>query len=142
MNNNQNRWSKEAASLCAEISYEDGIDPRYLHRGSSRNKTSAKNLQLSKEAERIISLVFAGEVHNPLLQDLVVLSVQPEGKGQQLRVSIGHYNNAIISDSEQVIAALKGIQGLLRSALAQSIHRKHVPLLHFQYLGIMDKEDC
>ena len=81
-------------------------------------------------------------MHNPLLQDLEVLSVLPEGQGQQLCVSIGHNNNDSVVDAGEVISALNGIQGLLRTALAHSINRKRVPLLRFQYWGKVDEEDC
>lgn len=140
MNKNQHRWTKTAASLCAEISAEDGVEPRIFMAKQSRKKSSAKELQLGKEAARILSLVLAGETKSPLLRDLVVLSVLPEGNGQQLCVTVGHYATDNPFDESQVLAALASAQGLLRTVLAQSINRKRVPMLSFRYLGILDKE--
>jgi len=39
----------------------------------------------------------------------------------------------------QVLEALKRVQGLLRSALAQALYRKHTPALSFHYVGIIGK---
>ncbi len=134
--NKQLRWQK---SLCAEFGTEDGIDPRYLIAKQARKKTSRKDLQLCKEATRIISLVLTGETGQQLLRDLLVLSVQPEHDGQSLSVTVGHYA-ADISETE-VLDALKSVQGLLRTALAHALHRKHTPALSFHYAGVFGKGD-
>lgn len=139
MNNSQHRWAKTAASLCAEISDEDGVEPRFLMAKKPRKKSSAKELQLGKEAARILSLVLAGETDNPLLRDLVVLSAWPEGNGQHLCVTVGHYATAPFEEA-QVLEALSRAQGLLRTVLAQSINRKRVPVLSFRYMGVLSKE--
>lgn len=137
--NNQLRWTKNAATLCGEFGEEDGIDPRYLVAKQARKKTSRKNLQLSKEAARIISLVLTGEAKQPLLRDLQVLSVEPEADGQQLSVTVGLYADDVQVSEAQVLENLKQVQGLLRSALAQALHRKHTPTLNFRYVGVLGK---
>lgn len=136
--NNQHRWEKNAACCCAEFGAEDGIDPRYITK-QARKKSSRKELQLCKEATRIVSLVLTGETGQPLLRELLVLSVQPEHDGQSLSVTVGHYA-ADISATE-VLDALKNVQGLLRTALAHALHRKHTPALSFHYVGVLGKGD-
>ncbi len=137
---NHPRWTKNAGNLCAKFGAEDGIDPRYLVTKEAR-KTSRKNLQLCKEATRIISLVLTGETKQPLLRDLQVLSVEPQTGGQQLTVTIRLYAaNRQISDA-QVLESLAQVQGLLRSALAQALHRKHTPALNFYYVGVGKGDD-
>ena len=84
-------------------------------------------------------MVLTGETGQPLLRDLQVMSVQPEHGGQSLVVTVGHYA-ADISETE-VLDALKSVQGLLRTALAQALHRKHTPALSFQYVGVLGKGD-
>ncbi len=140
MNKDQHRWAKTAASLCAEISAEDGVEPRFLTAKQSRKKSSSKELQLGKEAARILSLVLAGETDNPLLRDLVVLSALPEGNGQHLCVMVGHYATDNPFEEAQVLEALSRAQGLFRTVLAQSINRKRVPVLTFRYVGALSKE--
>lgn len=139
MNKIQPRWTKMATTLCAGFDAEDGVDPRYLSNKSARKKSSAKDMQLGKEAQRVLSLVLAGETQNPLLRDLVVLSVLPEGHGQRLEVTVGHYDAV---DEALVLTALNHAHGRLRTLLAQSLHRKRVPLLSFSVLDLRAKESC
>ena len=135
---NQTSWATTAASLCVEFGEEDGIDPRYLVK-EQRSKTSHKTLQLCKEARRIVTLVLAGETQHPLLRDLHVLSVVPEQEGQSLCVNVAHYGNDLQVSGDEIRAALKRVQGLLRCALAQAMNRKHTPVLRFRYAGVVGK---
>jgi ribosome-binding factor A len=132
---NQLRWQKNAAVCCAEFGAEDGVDPRY-----QTAKQARKELQLCKEATRIISLVLSGETRQPLLRDLQVISVQPDHVGQ-LSVTVGHYAADIQVSDTDVLEALKRVQGLLRTALAHALHRKHTPTLSFCYVGVLGKGD-
>jgi ribosome-binding factor A len=138
--NNQLRWNKNAAQLCAEFGAEDGIAPRYLVTKQARKKSSRKELQLCKEATRIVSLVLTGETGQPLLRDLQVLSVQAEHESQ-LCVTVGHYATDIQVSDTEVLKELNRVQGLLRTALAHALHRKHTPALSFHYVGVLGKGD-
>lgn len=135
------RWTTNAAQLCAEIGAEDGVDPRYIKTKQARKNASCKNLQLCKEASRIVSLVLAGETGQPLLRDLQVLSVQAEHDGQQLCVALGHYAADIQVSPAQLQNALASAQSQVRWALAQALHRKHVPAIRFRYIGLLNQED-
>jgi len=137
--NKQHRWTNHAAQLCAEFSAEDGVDPRYVKRKQARKKTPRKNLQLCKEAARIIALVLTGETQQPLLRDLLVLSVEPENDGACVCVTVGQYATDSLADETEVLAALSSVQGLLRSALAHALHRKHTPTLSFRYVGVISQ---
>jgi ribosome-binding factor A len=137
--NNQRRWQKNATVCCTEFDAEDGIDPRYLVTKHARKKSSRKELQLCKEATRIVSLVLTGETGQPLLRDLQVLSVHPEQDGSSVCVSVGHYATDIQVSDTEVLEALKRVQGLLRTALAHALHRKHTPTLSFHYVGVLGK---
>jgi hypothetical protein len=135
---NQSRWASSAVNLCVEFGEEDGIDPRYLVK-DSRSKTSHKTLQLCKEASRIVTLVLAGETQHLLLRDLHVLSVAPEHEGQSLCVTVVHYVDDVEVCGDEVMLALKQVQGLLRCVLAQALNRKHTPALRFRYAGVVSK---
>jgi len=135
---NQTSWAANAASLCVEFGEEDGIDPRYFVK-ESRSKVSHKTLQLCKEASRIVTLVLAGETQHPLLRDLHVLSVVPEQEGQSLYVTVAHYGNDLQVSVDEILAALKQMQGLLRCALAQAVNRKNSPTLRFRYAIVVGK---
>jgi len=84
----------------------------------------------------VISLVLAGEMGNPVLQNLQVQNVSLESGGQFLNISVAHYDTGLEVDSHGVISELKRIQGYLRSAITQRINRKRVPALKFTYVGI------
>lgn len=135
---NQLRWQKNAAICCAEFGAEDGLDPRYIVSKHARKKSSRKELQLCKEATRIISLVLTGETGHPLLRDLQVLSVQPEHDGQSVCVNVGLYTDIQVSETE-ILDALTSVRGLLRTALAHALHRKYTPTLRFHYVGVLGK---
>ncbi|MGR8934546.1 MAG: ribosome-binding factor A [Gammaproteobacteria bacterium] len=128
-----NRCQAAFAALCDTPREGDGIDPRYETRGRHRKPRQRKDYQLCKEAQRILALVLAGETAHPLLRELQIVSVEPEGDGRQLCVTVAHGEPSVCGDAE-ILAALAGAQGYLRSVLACSIHRKRVPVLRFQYL--------
>lgn len=126
---------KNAVPLCFAFGEEDGVDPRYAINKSARHKSTRKQFQLCKEASRVFSLVLAGETKQTLLRDLWLLSVEPDGNGQCLCVTLGYAAGDIVTE-EQVHAAVSSVQGLLRSALAQAVNRKRIPALNFRYVGI------
>ena len=133
-------FKKQAVLLCAETGDGDGVDPKWFARQNGRKKTSTKDRQLSKEALRELSLILVGETQNPVLRDLVVLSVEPEASGQGLTVTVGHVGEIAAYDEADVQEALARAQGHLRSLLARSLHRKRVPLLRFHYAGRYGRE--
>jgi len=137
--NKQRLWTKQAAHLCAEFGAEDGVDPRYAKRHQARKQTPRKNLQLCKEAARIVALVLTGETQHPVLRDLLVLSVDPENDDACICVTVGQYTTDSLADETEVLAALGRVQGLLRSALAHALHRKHTPTLSFRYVGVISQ---
>jgi ribosome-binding factor A len=137
--NNQPNGVNFAASLCLKFGEEDGIDPKYLARKAGRKTARHKDLQLGKEASRIVALVLADAVNHPFLSDLQVLSVLPEHNGQRLCVTVGHYGAMPDVTEVEMVEELKRIQGVLRCALAQAINRKRMPMLSFRYVGLIEQ---
>ncbi len=133
-----NKWLDEVACLCAEPGPEDGIDPRYLSSVQGRKVDHQKSSRLCNEVVKVLSLVLAGEMSNPVLQALLVVDVTTEGNGQYLRVSLGYMEQGVEIDEIQVLTALIQVQGYLRSVIAQHINRKHVPVLRFHYVGLIE----
>ncbi len=130
--NNSKQWLKKAKQLCDELGPEDGIDPRILARALDTKTKSHKSQQLCKEAKHTLSLVLAGELSDPTLQNLGVVDVTTNDDGQFLFVSVSHIDTGIVPDENQTLNKLQAIQGYLRSAIAQSVKRKRVPALKFQ----------
>lgn len=145
---NNNATQKSALKLCAEAGPFDGIKPCYLYREPgyldksvklSRNqKDKQKSSRICNEVAKVLSMALMGEMSNPMLQGLQIVSVTAEGDGQYLCVSVGHYDTEFKVSESQVVAALKRVQGYLRSTITQRINRKRVPTLLFRYVGIIE----
>lgn len=141
-NSNQkatDRLNNEAFNLCAVYGPGDGIDPRYQSNETSNNRGIKRSLRLCNEVSKVLSLVLAGEMCNPLLQSLQVINVVSVSDGQFLDVTVAHYEAIdTLVDDQHVVAELKLIQGYMRSAITQRINRKRVPNLKFRYVGFME----
>ncbi len=129
---NSKQWLNEAKQLCDELGPEDGVDPRILARKQDTKPKSHKGQQLCKEAKHTLSLVLAGELSDPTLQNLEVVDVTTNEDGQFLYVSVSHIDTGIAPDEHQILIKLQAIQGYLRSAIAQSVKRKRVPAFKFK----------
>ena len=124
-------------SLCLTFGEGDGVDPKYAKRETAAKPVCYKQKQLCKQAGRMINLVLSEQVNRPLLNDLQVVSVVPEQNGRVLKITVAHaFVNLRVTDAE-IIAELKQLQGLMRSALAHSVNRKQTPQLTFNYAGCL-----
>jgi len=117
---------KPPAELCAELTPDDGIDPRFLPRGTQGRVTNRKALQLCKQVEHALSAAMEGDV----LRDLIVQSVLPAPDSSRLLVTFSHHGPEAIASAD-VLAALDEARAKLRAAVAASIHRKKTPELAF-----------
>jgi len=125
------RWLDGAEQLCCEICQEDGVDPRILARTFQSKPKNRKNQQLCKKVKQTLSLVLAGDLGDPVLQNLEVNDVKMNNDGQFLFILVSCINAGLARDEEKIAKKLQVIQGYLRSAVAQSVRRKHVPVLKF-----------
>jgi len=131
----KNNWLDEAALLCGELSSDDGLDPRLWNKRLSRKVDNRKSSQLCSEVRRVLSLVLANELKDPLLMAVRIVEVSPESTKQQLSIGVKVDEQCSDVREDQVMKSLAGIQGYLRSIIAESVHRKRVPALNFHYVG-------
>lgn len=124
--------SNRTLLLCAEWREGDGLEPR-LEQITDVKQQTHKSRQLSKQAQRALSLFLEGECKHPDLLGIQVVEVQYEHKQQCLCVKVGSID--IDAKGEAILAALKHSQSLLRSVVATSLHRKKIPALCFCYVG-------
>ncbi len=134
--NKSKQWLNEVKLLCDDLAPEDGVDPRILARPLDTKTKSHKGQQLCKEAKHTLSLVLAGELSDPTLQNLEVVDVTTNEDGQFLYVLVSHIDTGIAPDENQILNKLHAIQGYLRSAIAQSVKRKRVPALKFKLVRV------
>jgi len=127
-----NQWLNEAKQLCEELGPEDGMDPRILARSMMEKPKQHKAKQLCKEAKHSLSLVLAGELSDPVLQNLDVVDVTTDENGQFLLVTLSHVASGLTLSDMCIENKLQTIQGFLRAQIAQSVKRKRVPALKFR----------
>ncbi len=132
-------WLNEARQLCDELCHEDGLDPRILARSFETKTKTHKNQQLCKKAQHALSLVLAGNVGDPVLQNLEVTEVRSDEHRQFLIVSVRHLDLGLAADEHKTLDKLQAIQGYLRSSIARSVKRKRVPALKFKMLRILNE---
>ena len=140
--NKSNHWLTEANQLCSELGPEDGIDPRLLAKKFTVKPRQHKQRQLSKEAQHTLSSVLSGELSDPAFHGLIVVNVTPNVDGQYLLVCVSHIDSSITLDEAQILTKLQAIQGFLRSAIARSVKRKHVPALKFKLVRVPNEVTC
>lgn len=131
----------EARNLCAEFGPEDGIDPRIIARAMDRKPRNHKSEQLSKEALHTLNMVFAGELSDPVFEDLSVLDVTTSDDGQFLTVTLSVSDPKLMSMDSLILEKCQSIQGYLRATIARSVQRKRVPALKFKFVLAQNKEN-
>lgn len=136
--NQSKQWLTEVNQLCSELGPDDGVDPRLLAKVYAEKRKTHKAGQLCKEALRTVSLVLAGELNDPLLQQLDVVEVSSDELGQFLIVTLVSSN---VLESEELIIKerLGAIQGYLRSEIARSVKRKRAPALKFDVVYMQEE---
>lgn len=85
-----------------------------------------KLAQLCRQIHERIDLVLAGELFNPLLEDLWVLDVTPEPGSSAVLVTLVAPDELDLAASQ---AALDAARGRLRAEVAAAINRKRTPHL-------------
>jgi ribosome-binding factor A len=134
-------WLKEARSLCAEPGPEDGIDPRIIARAMNRKPRGHKSEQLSKQALHTLSMVFAGELTDPVFGELEILDVTTSDDGQFLTVTFSVSDPELLPAESLILEKCNSIEGYLRSTIARSVQRKRIPALKFKIVLVENKEN-
>ncbi len=127
--------NKRIRTLCAEVSPEDGTDPRdwlkNLH-GKKSQDTNAKRL-CAQVAEALV-LVLAAEP-DERLNGLDVVSVEPAPDVKQLLVTVRSLAGVTESpNAGPILEALAQASGRLRCEVASAITRRRAPLLTYRVL--------
>lgn len=127
-------WLNEARKFCGDIGPDDGIDPRFIARTMDRKARNHKSRQLSKEARHTLSMIFSGELGDPVFHELEVVDVAAADDDQFLIVSLARLDKNVEASEAQILEKCQAVQGFLRAAIAGSVKRKRVPTLKFELL--------
>jgi len=135
--NKNDKWLMSAQTCCAELGPEDGVDPRLLNKEKWKSKKSShvdcrKQGQLCKQVERTIALFFAGESLQQALNDLSTRDVELMPNGKTFSVVLLIPTEMSHEELADVVDALSRVRGLIRSVVAQTIHRKRAPAIQFR----------
>jgi len=125
--------SRTLRTLCADLSPEDGVDPKQLARGSSAAPDRRKTWQLCSQVHDALRLIF-GEAADERLQGLEVREVLPSPNDSQLLILIVPLDPLTAEDREATNNSLAAATGWLRSEVATAITRKRAPRLLLQLL--------
>lgn len=120
---------------CDSIGPEDGIDSRDLFRKSSRKKCHHKDHQLCRQVMETLNYVLAGCLGDSRLQHIMVDEVTPAPDASRLLVSVRLMFSQPDDDPNEILTALKGAYGLMRSEVASMVSRKKIPELVFKVIS-------
>ncbi len=126
-------------AFCAEVHADDGIDPReaFSRRDPHqyRNKKShRKDLQLAKQVFRAIDAGLRGELTDPVLQELEVVSVRPAPDATHFLVILRSAARGGGLPVSTVLERLDRVHRFLRHQVAAAITRKRAPELSFHVI--------
>ncbi|WP_425616188.1 hypothetical protein NA78x_006127 [Anatilimnocola sp. NA78] len=124
--------SRVLRSLCADLSPEDGVDPRLLARGGDTDDRR-KTWQLCSQVHDSLRLIL-GEAADERLHSLEVREVLPAPNAAQLLVLLVPLDVLTAEERQQTEAALNAAAGWIRSEVTSDITRKRAPRLLLQLL--------
>lgn len=125
--------SRQLRALCADLSPEDGVDPRHLTRDGGSQTDRRKTWQLCSQVRDVLRLILSSAV-NERLQCLDVREVLPAPSDSQLLVLLAAYDPLSEQERVETIESLRDAAGWLRAEVATSITRKRAPRLELQLL--------
>lgn len=111
---------------------EYSADPALLFGASGSAQSRRKKDQLCRQVEERLSLVLAGEVDDPVVQELYVVGVHAEPGGADLIVSVAFPPGRRDPPVLEAMRRLAALRPFLRAEIAAAIHRKRTPGLMFR----------
>lgn len=135
------RTREKMLEMCGEIHEDDGVDPReFFKSGRGPHKQDHKAKQLCRQAAETLDQVLSGEMSDPRLACLRVVSVQPAPDASRLLVTLVADCAAEEFYRDEIEERLAASSGRLRTAVASAITRKKAPTLSFVLLGPHDEQ--
>lgn len=123
------RRRSDLRDLCAHTHEDDGLDPRYTRKETTRS-SNRKDQQLCKQVQRCLASSLELECRDSVLSQLEVVEVVPDPNIGRLRVTIAPRASGVPATA--IFERLQAAKGFLRSQVAAAISRKRVPELVFR----------
>jgi len=122
---------RDLSRFAAELSHEDGTDPREFHAKpfASRKQAGRKCDQLCEQVRQSLqtSLEACGD---SVMQSLIVVDAEPAAHSGRLRIRLQSSEEGLLT--QQAVLRLERASGHLRSEVAAAIHRRYAPELVFE----------
>ena len=128
MNRHRDRRGQRAPALKTE--YAPNVDPTPVFGRPMSSQVRRKLDQLCRQVEERLGLVLAGDIDDPLLQEVYVAGVEPEPGGVNLIVHIALPRPDL--SPVAVLQRLHALRAFFRTEIAAAIHRKRAPGLVFR----------
>lgn len=134
------KTEEKILKLCGELCPEDGISSKELakrefaeSRKRNRSKPNYHLRQLCKQVYHTIDMAIICDCGDPILDDLKPVWVRPVPKSNSLEITFTT-SERDLGQISRMHYTLNQVEGLLRSAVANSISRKRVPQLRFKII--------
>lgn len=130
------RTRERMRDLCGEIHEDDGVDPREFFKSNQhRRKGNYKTKQLCQQVAVTLEQVLSGEISDPALNCLRVLSAEPAPDASRLLVTL---QADCLPQEFQPLKTQERLNqrlGQLRAAVSATITRRKTPGLSFVVLA-------
>lgn len=113
-------------------------DPALLFGAGGSAQSRRKQEQLCRQVEERLGLVLAGDVDDPLVQELYVVGVHPAPGSADLIVSVAFPPGRRDPPMIEALRRLAALRPFLRGEIAAAIHRKRTPGLVFRFAAPED----
>jgi ribosome-binding factor A len=124
---------KKPRALSADVSPEDGLDPRDFFRAEkSCRKPDRKSLQLCGQVADLLNQILCGECNDDVLRSLQVVSVTPAPDAGQLLVVVAQSPLDAPRSVVEILARLNRAAPTIRALVAASVSRRRAPKLAFR----------
>jgi ribosome-binding factor A len=114
-----------------------------IHRSSApiRKKSDRKAMQLCRQVLRAVEHALGIRPLIDQLPDCLVVAVLPAPNTSQLLIQVAVSTEFQGNQPDEILAVLSAANGLIRSEVARSIHRRKTPSLIFQIVPYASPQD-
>ena len=133
--------AEDLSTVVADVRPEVGVDPRFYFESEGERGKSDNHRQraLCSQVKRALDQTLA-DFGDPRLSNVMIDSVEPGKRSSNLTVKVSVMSDLQENDPAEILAALNGARGYLRSEVAAAITRKRTPNLSFKFSDPSDNE--
>lgn len=125
--------NQDILTLCSSVCEGDGVSPRREKRREINLNIQLDNRRLCRQVQKVVRLVIAELGLNGWdAAEVSQLSGKSVMQVKMVPIDIAESGSGVV-----ILQWLNQHQGVIRAKIADSIHRKQVPVLHFELGEVM-----